>query len=518
MFNHLNHLSLVTVPLSKSKIFIFICISFSAGIGIASVITIDRFILFAWLAAACTIFAVCFGRHRKTALLALFLFFAGSGAWRLSAAVVQSEYQDQIGSSVQIEGYIVAEPDVRQDRQYLAFRPDGHRQNIQLFMPLYAEYAYGDRVVVKGKLAEAKVFEDFDYRGYLQRFNIFAVMNRPQVLVLKSGQGNPVIQGLLAVKHAFAANVAQKFREPHGSLLLGILIGAKKAMPQPVLDDFAATGTSHIVAVSGYNISVIVMALGYLAYAVGRRWSFAAAAVFIIGFVIISGASASVVRAAVMGSLLMIAMAIGRQYAVGPAMFGAAACMLFINPKILFYDIGFQLSFAATMGIVYFMPLLERLTEHWPKLWTVKSNLLVTLSATAATLPLSLAHFGLLSIVAPLVNVLVLPIVPYAMLYGFLSAVPIAGTGFAFVTSLVLTYILTVITWFARLPFSHVQIATSGWVAALLYGVLVLIYFSLRWMAFKRAVKMQGCSPIADKTLTGTPACSPRFRSGEAGR
>ena len=149
------------------------------------------------------------------------------------------------------------------------------------------------------------------------------------------------------------------------------------------------------------------------------------------------------------------------------------------------------------MGIIYFMPLLERLTEHWPKLWTAKSNLLVTLSATAATLPLSLAHFGLLSIVAPLVNVLVLPIIPYAMLTGFLSILPFVGTGFAFLTSIMLAYVLAIISWFARLPMSSTQVAINGWVATLLYGVLVLAYLLLRWMAFGRQKAL--CPKVAGK-------------------
>ena len=135
--------------------------------------------------------------------------------------------------------------------------------------------------------------------------------------------------------------------------------------------------------------------------------------------------------------------------------------MLVINPKILFWDIGFQLSFAATLGIIYFMPELNRATSSFPELGGVKTILLTTISATVATLPLVLYNFERLSLSALPVNVLILPIVPATMLFGFLSLLPGWGKGFAFIGNLLLVYILKLTAWFARLPYSSVNIQIS---------------------------------------------------------
>ncbi len=154
--------------------------------------------------------------------------------------------------------------------------------------------------------------------------------------------------------------------------------------------------------------------------------------------------------------------------------------MLFINPKILFWDIGFQLSFAATLGIVYFMPIWERLTEGWPNFLKIKELLFTTLSAIIATLPLILFYFGRLSLVAPLVNILILPIIPYAMLFGFFIALPFVGYGFALLAKLFLDYILFITHSFGAWRLGSTEVKINGfWLIVLILLVLGL-YFCLK--------------------------------------
>jgi competence protein ComEC len=205
---------------------------------------------------------------------------------------------------------------------------------------------------------------------------------------------------------------------------LGILIGARKTLPLEIVNNFTATGVSHIVAVSGYNISIIILALEKMSWWIGRKPAFWTSLIIIIMFVIMTGASSSVIRAAVMGSLVLFSFASGRLYSITPSLFFAVIIMLLFNPKILFWDIGFQLSFLATCGIIYILPMLEQLTEKFGELFNLKSYFLTTCSAIIATTPLILFNFEKFSIVAPLVNVLVLPVVPPVMLFGFLSLVP----------------------------------------------------------------------------------------------
>ncbi len=206
-------------------------------------------------------------------------------------------------------------------------------------------------------------------------------------------------------------------------------------------------------------------------------------AAFIFSFVVITGASASVIRAAVMGGMLLLAGEVGRQYRPSGAIFFAALCMLVQNPKILLYDVGFQLSFLATMGIVYFMPLFERLTQNWPGLFGIKIIFFTTISAILATLPAILFHFGTLSLVAPIVNVLVLPVISLTMAFGFASIMPVIAAGTAFLTNLLLSYILWITHIFGSFSFASTEMPIPLWFFWVLMAALAGLYFIFYHMA-----------------------------------
>ena len=390
--------------------------------------------------------------------ITLCLIFLCMGIWRIQdVQQVQSEFTQVFNEKIDAEGGIVQEPDVRTDKQLLTVRLDEYGQNVLITLTKTNPYFYGDRVWVRGKLVEPKSFDDFDYRGYLERFKVYGLMRYPKVITLKPHQGNALREAILRVKSVAIARINAVLEEPYASLLLGILIGAKKTLSQDILDAFNNTGTSHIVAVSGFNISIIVGALGYVARIFGRRASMWLSVVLILVFVIMAGASASVIRAACMGILLLMSFNIGRLYAITPSLVGAAVLMLLINPRILFWDGSFQLSFIATAGIVYGVPILQRLFAKVPADWGIKDMLLVTLAANFATLPIILLMFSRLSIVSPLVNILVLPLVPMTMLLGALILVPVVGAGFSLVTSWLLWLMLKIVQSFNELSFASVS-------------------------------------------------------------
>ncbi len=420
-----------------------------------------------------------YANRRVAAGLCVILFALFFGMWRIVSSFQVSMYEPEFSKKIQMEALVVTEPDIRQDRQMLTLRPKDAEQKILVTTTKAQEFFYGDRVHISGTLREPKVYEDFDYKGYLTRHGIYAVSSYPKILILKSHQASWSYEQLLRLKAYLIGRVQRVVNEPEASLLLGILIGARKGLSQNIADEFNETGLSHIAAVSGYNISVIIAALGWLAYAFGRRGSAVVSAVVIIVFVLLAGPSASVIRAAVMGGMLLIAFSVGRPYAAGPAIFAAGAFMLFQNPKILFWDAGFQLSFAATLGIVYGNPLFLKLTERLPDLGPVKTTVITTLSASLATLPFILYHFGRLSFVVIPANLLVLPIVPAVMLFGFLCLLPVVGAGFAMLVGWLLDYILFVTHQMARLPFASVNAPISApvfWVmlAALVAGYAIL--------------------------------------------
>jgi competence protein ComEC len=473
--------------MSKSKVFIGIAVSFAAGVWLGCRYNPPQFYVFVGLAIAAILFALAYNaKHKAAALLAVFLFAATCGVLRLQSSQRPNEYQNLFDSKQQLEGYIVEDTDIRISNQFLTIQPKNFSQRILATANLTDSYFYGDWVVVSGKLTQPQNFSDFDYQKYLERFGVYAVMSYPKILVLKSHRQNIIKEWLLDIKWAFTKRVERLLPEPQASLLMGILIGARKTLPQNIVDNFNATGTSHIIAISGYNITIIISSLAFLAGWLGRRKSFWLTLGLILGFVILSGASASVIRAAIMGSLGLLSANIGRQYAVGPALFFAGFIMLVINPKILYWDVSFQLSFLATLGIVYFQPLLNDLTAVWDDFTGIKSILLVTLSATFVTLPLILFTFGRLSVVSPLVNILILPIVPLTMLLGFLSVLPFVGAGCAFAANLLLIYILRTTAAFAAVPNGSLSVKISEYLFAVLALAVVGVYLLLKRMVAKK--------------------------------
>ena len=261
--------------MSKSKIFIGIAISFAVGVLSASRFNIDAQAVYIFIAVCVLVFALSFiSAAKKPALAALFLFCGGLGILRLQASISPNEYQSLVGEKQQMEGYIVEDIDIRSNEQLITFKPKGSSTSILITTTLVQKFFYGDWLAIDGKLEEAKNFGDFDYQKYLERYNIYAVMRYPKILILKSHGLNPVKELLLKIKSAFAGRLAQLFHEPQSSLLLGILIGAKKTLPTNITDAFNRAGLSHIIAVSGFNISIIVGALAYAAWVIGRRNSF----------------------------------------------------------------------------------------------------------------------------------------------------------------------------------------------------------------------------------------------------
>ncbi|RME37982.1 MAG: ComEC family competence protein, partial [Thermoflexia bacterium] len=314
--------------------------------------------------------------------------------------------------------------------------PDGQQVSVQdtalVYLPRYPTFAYGDRLLVSGLLQTPPEFADFSYREYLARQGVFSLVRRAQAIRVGQGTVNPLLALLLTFRQQAQAVIGRILHEPAASLLTGILLGVEGGIPKDVNEAFAATGTSHIVAISGFNIAII----SGLFYQVFRRWLGPRRAVWpsIVGVVLYTllvGASASVVRAAIMGILYLLGRRLGRPTYVPASLAAAAIGMTLWNPLVL-WDVGFQLSFAATLGLVLYVDRLERgalrlLTlmaseeDARRALGFLSDALLVTLAAQIATLPLTLYYFRRLSLVSLLTNVLVLPAQPGVMVWGGLA-------------------------------------------------------------------------------------------------
>ena len=405
-------------------------------------------------------FLVLFWRKNRGFLYGFFiLMFAFGIFWyqrNVDLNIVQeNNLIDKIISNGEIRGIIADEPEFKNDRAKYVL--NSGKMKILIQAPRYPEYGYGNEVLIKGKIEYPKNFsEDFDWKSYLAKDDIYLTVYNPQIEFLAQNKGNKIYGILYKFKNRMESIFKENLAEPHTSLLAGITLGSKSGIPEDVYEKFKETGTAHIVALSGYNISVIALAimfvLGY--FTVSRDISFWISLLTIVMFVLMTGASPSVMRAAVMGILVLIARREGRMYTAKNALVFAGAIMVFLNPKILRFDAGFQLSFLATLGLILIYPKLEEKLKNTPELFGIKKAFMATLSAQIFVLPLIFYQFRTILWISSIVNILILPAVPIAMFLGFLGAflgliwIPIAKI-FLWPAWLFLEYILEIVRLFS---------------------------------------------------------------------
>ena len=211
----------------------------------------------------------------------------------------------------------------------------------------------------------------------------------------------------------------------------------------------------------------------------GRRRKVLASAIMIIVFVILVGAGASVVRAAIMGGVGLLALWFGRTYFVSISLFTAAFFMNFLNPLIMLNDVGFQLSFLATCGLVYVSPLIEKYFVKLPEFFGIRESMTMTIAAQVLALPIILLNFGRLSLISPLANISVLPFVPASMLFGFFAVLfgyfsNALSLIFGFVAYLIMSLMILIVRFFAAVPLASLGIDWFNfWVAGVYYFVVV---------------------------------------------
>lgn len=314
-------------------------------------------------------------------------------------------------------------------------------------------YNHGDTVTLFGRFDNPPEFADFNYRHYLMKEKIRTVSYYPKMEKVKSEGGNFVQRKLFDFKNLLSKSIKNSLPYPESSLLAAMTLAERQDLPENLKNSFSRSGIRHIMAISGMHITTIVfilMSVFVINFGLSKKRALSATALILILYIIMIGAPSSAVRAGLMGSAALFAGTIGRVYAAPQTLALAAAMMLAFNPLLLPFDIGFQLSFLAVLGIIFLSPKIESLIK---KIWRNNSGdiliklLSMTLSAQLATLPLIVFHFGIISFAGPLTNILVVPLLPFVLVLGFLGAftgilVPTLGIIVSFPVLVLLKYII----------------------------------------------------------------------------
>lgn len=484
----------------RSRILLLMCGAFIAGIATASWFRISPLIL--W--SVCCVAGISLLMQRQRATIAgLCLIVLVAGAWRTGQTLSRDSSLWEFAAdrpTVTLTGYTDGdfESTVRGGRFTFRVLQVAYDDTIAavddrvlVSGPGWIRPRQGQWLDISGKLQRANTFDNFDYASYLAKDGIHAVMYFPTYSV-PLGYQKPwdarvrawVTGRLAVVRVSLMESLTQSVSQPEAGYLAGLLVGAKGNVSDELKESFARTGTSHIVALSGFNITIIVTMLAGLLAPLGRRRSYWLSVLAIALFTVMVGASASVVRAAVMGVLAMTATRLGRLSDAGVAMAATAAAMCAYNPALLRWDVGFQLSFLAFAGIVYIQPLIGPYALRvlrWPSLATLVST---TLAAQVLVLPLLLFVFGMLAVYTLPVNVFVLPLVPLAMALGFATAVAglvwsWAGVFVGQMAWLVAAVQLGVIRFAASLRSAALELPLSAPAMIALYVALATWLFSL---------------------------------------
>jgi len=485
--------------------------SWLAGILAGSIVTFPAWLLALPLPVMPMLFLM--PNHRRAmALLAMCLLAFPAGALVYQSCQqplnsTQTQYFNDKGS-VLLEGVIDDQPEVRGASIEFKFAASSIRVadntspvkgGLLVRLPFYRSFQYGDTLRLSGKLETPQQFDDFDYRSYLANRGIYSVMNYPAASITGTGKGSPPLSWIYSLRSSLSNSLSVCLPEPQSSLAQAILLGLRGSLPFDLMQSFYMTGTTHLIAISGMNLTILLgMILPLTVWIFGRRNKtyFWISLAFIWLYTILTGMPATMVRAAVMGSVFLAAELLGRQRNGLAALALAAALMTAADPRVL-WDISFQLSFLSMLGLILISPYLIAFTgphkasrQSRYTLWL--KNLIVisfgtTLAAVIATWPLTALNFHAFSLVSAPATFFAMPAFPGIIVTSLLTSTaglawPPPGMLFGWVAWLFLSYFLLVVQIFSSVPLAYIRdIVLQPWQAVVYYAMLVTVLLCLKY-------------------------------------
>lgn len=487
-----------------------ISLGWISGVLLGSDIALAPVILSGWLAM---LLGLVFQKNKRALLVSTFSLLALAGGFFYFQASQTSRESSQLSyfngsGTVTVRGVVSLDPDVQDKTTRIKLRVDSIELSggwqttygmVMLYAPRYPERSYGDILEVSGKLQTPVNFSDFDYAGFLAKQSVYSIMNYPLITVDSTGHGSWFMTQVYNLRHELAKIMARALPEPQASLAQGIILGLRGNIPPDVKADFTRSGTTHILAVSGMNLTILAGLLSIvLARILGKRFYLyvwlTLALVWL--YTLLSGVTPSVLRAAIMSSLFLAAELLGRQKNAGPALCLAAAIMIGFNPRVLF-DVSFQFSALSMAGIVYLYPILldgtsntmEKIRNKAPLLKSpvgfVRDSFSMTFAATLAVWPVSAIYFGTISLTAPFATLLTVPVLPFIMSLGSLMSLAgllwfPAAIAAGWVLWIFLSYLLLVVGLFSTIPYSVIPTGDISRIFTIVYyGVVIMVAWVL---------------------------------------
>lgn len=500
---------------------LWVSMAFLGGIILASLISAWTFI---WLILAAAAILLAFGARRflelsfvrsshytllAVSLGALFL-GAARYQWAQPKITVRNiAFYNDRAYDVFVTGWVAEMPDERDTYTNLRIHVEAVDTGngdaavgglILARVGVNETFHYGDLLRLRGSLQTPPSNEDFSYQDYLAREGILSYMPSAEATVLPGQRGNFITAAVYALKSRSLANIYHLFPDPEASLLAGILLGVDTGLTSELQSAFKNTGTAHIIAISGFNISIIAaIFVSIFSRALGQRRGAILAVVAIAFYTVLVGADAAVVRAALMGGLSLFARQVGRRNFGLNTLASVAFIMAVINPLVL-WDVGFQLSFFATLGLIlYTEPLTawaSSLIARFASAETAQKIVpplsdfvLLTLAAQIATLPIMAYQFQRISLVSLIANPFILPVQPAVMIIGGLALLlslvyfPL-GQLTAWIAWPFVEYTIHMVELFNRIPHGTILLGNfSIWFAVLFYVTLLSMTFG--WSRIK---------------------------------
>jgi competence protein ComEC len=355
-------------------------------------------------------------------------------------------------------------------------------------------WAYGDAVQLTGRLTTPSDEADFSYRDYLARQSINSSLYYPEIVLIARGRGNAVIRWIYNLREKGLITLAKLYPMPESALLSGILLGVDNDIPEDIQTSFRATGTTHIIAISGFNISILAGLFSSIYYRLlGPRKGALVTVLTLFIYVILTGASPAVIRAAIMGSLGLFASLVGRRQTGVNSLTFVAAIMCLYNPYLP-WDISFQLSFLSTLGLILFAEpmvnwLKRILTRFLPShslenlADAIGEYCLFTFAALITTFPVMAYHFGSFSWSALITNPMILPAQPLVMILGGLSLLlgllwlPL-GQLMTYLAWPFVAYTIKVVEWLGNLTGNEPGSLSTGMGFILVYYLVLILFVS----------------------------------------